>query len=136
MSLTVLIADDSILIRERLAALISEIDGVHLAGQAITVLETIALASQLKPDVIILDIHMPDGNGIDALQAIRLVTQAPVIMLTAFAYPQYRERCMQLGANYFLNKNQEFDQIARVLDEIKQKMDRATHSSVTCGGER
>ena len=119
MSLTVLIADDSALIRERLTALISEIDGVHLVGQATTALEAIALTDQLEPDVIVLDIRMPDSSGIHALQAIRWITQAQVIMLTAFAYPQYRERCMQLGANYFIDKNQEFDQIARVLSEIK-----------------
>jgi DNA-binding NarL/FixJ family response regulator len=119
MAITVLIADDSTLILERLVALISEIDGVHLVGQATTAAEAIALARQHQPDVVILDVRMPGGNGIEALQAIKKITSSQVIMLTAYPYPQYREKCLSLGADYFLNKADEFDQIARVLNEIK-----------------
>ena len=118
MSMTVLIADDSALIRERLVAMLAEIEGVQLAGQATTAQEAINLATRFQPDVIILDIRMPGGNGIKALQAIKQITSSKVIMLTAYPYPQYREKCLQLGADYFLDKNEEFDQIARVLDEI------------------
>jgi DNA-binding NarL/FixJ family response regulator len=118
MSLTILIADDSALIRERLAAMLSEIDGVQLVGQATTAQEAIDLVTRCQPDVVILDIRMPGGNGIEALRAIKQITSSKVIMLTAYPYPQYRAKCMQLGADYFLDKNDEFDQIARVLEEI------------------
>jgi DNA-binding NarL/FixJ family response regulator len=118
MSLTILIADDSALIRERLAAMLSEIDGVQLVGQATTAQEAIDLVTRFQPDVVILDIRMPGGNGIEALQAIKKITPSKVIMLTAYPYPQYRAKCLRLGADYFLDKNDEFDQIARVLEEI------------------
>ena len=71
MSLSVWVADDSALIRERLAGIISEIDGAHLVGQAPTGQEAIALASQHKPPVVILDIRMPGDSGIETLQAIQ-----------------------------------------------------------------
>jgi DNA-binding NarL/FixJ family response regulator len=120
MSLTVLIADDSILIRERLAALIAEIDGVHLIGQATTAAEAIALARHYKPDVVILDIRMPGGNGIEALQAIKKVAPSRVIMLTAFPYPQYRQKCLQAGADYFFDKAGDFDRVAAVLEQLQE----------------
>jgi two-component system, NarL family, response regulator LiaR len=119
MPLTVLIADDSILIRERLAALIAEMDGVHLVGQAETGAEAIALARQHQPDVVILDVCMPGGNGIEALQTIKKVTASQVIMVTAYPHPQYRKKCLHLGAEYFLNKDDEFDCIVPIMNRMQ-----------------
>lgn len=119
MSINVLIADDSALIRDRLVDVISEIDDVCLIGQATTASEATALAQQHKPDVVILDIRMPGGNGIKALQTIKQTTSSKVIMLTAYPYPQYRTKCLQLGADAFLDKNDEFDLVAEVLENLK-----------------
>ena len=68
----------------------------------------------------ILDIHMPNGNGIRVLETIKKNPVAPVvIMLTAFPYPQYRRRCLEIGAEYFFDKTTEFDQVAVVLEELQ-----------------
>ncbi len=118
----IFIADDSSLIRERLAALLSEIKSVELVGQARDVRETIEGVRCLRPDVVILDIRMPGRNGVEALKAIRALKMTPIIiMLTAFPGPQYREKCLAAGADYFFDKAAEFDRVAEVLEEMSQK---------------
>jgi YesN/AraC family two-component response regulator len=120
MILKVFIADDSALVRERLAALISELEGVEVVGQAEDAPEALEGIQRLRPDAVILDIRMPGNNGIQVLEAIKKSTAAPVvIMLTAFPYPQYRKKCLEAGADYFFDKATEFDQVAEVLKKIQ-----------------
>ena len=70
-------------------------------------------------DVVILDIRMPGGNGIDVLQAIKRGDPAPtVIMLTNYPYPQYRGKCMDLGADYFFDKSNEFEKVMEVIEQL------------------
>lgn len=115
----VFIADDSILVRERLADLISEIEGVELVGQAGNGHEALEAIQRLEPDVVILDIRMPGANGIQVLEAIKKYAKAPlVIMFTAFPYPQYRKRCLEAGADFFFDKNTEFEELVTVLEEM------------------
>jgi DNA-binding NarL/FixJ family response regulator len=115
----VLIADDSTLVRDRLATLISELKDVELVGQSGSALETLEAIQQLRPDVVILDIRMPDGNGILVLEKIKAREAAPaVIMLTAFPYPQYRKKCLEAGAEYFFDKTTEFDCVVEVLEQL------------------
>jgi DNA-binding NarL/FixJ family response regulator len=118
-TLRVFIADDSVLVRERLQAQLAEMGGVELVGQSGNVLESIEAIRRLRPDAAILDIRMPGGSGIQVLEALKQDKTAPlVIMLTAFAYPQYRNRCQAAGADYFFDKATEFDGVFRVLEQL------------------
>jgi len=118
--LKVFTADDSALVRERLAALISEIEGLEVVGQAGSAPEALEGIQRLRPDAVILDIRMPGNNGIQVLEAIKKSTAAPVvIMLTAFPYPQYRKKCLEAGAEYFFDKATEFEQVAEVLKKMQ-----------------
>ena len=115
----VLIADDSALVRERLAALLCELEAVELVGQASNRRQTLEAIQRLRPDVVILDIHMPGGNGLQILETVKASESAPVvIMLTAFPYPQYRKKCLEAGAEYFFDKATEFDQVTEVLKQL------------------
>jgi len=115
----VLIADDSAMVRERLASLISELETVELIGQTEDASETLKAIRQLKPDVVILDIRMPGGSGIQVLEAIKKEARAPlVIILTAFSYPQYRKRCLEAGAEFFFDKSTGFDCVVEVLRHL------------------
>ena len=118
----VLIADDSELVRERLAVLISEVEGTELIGEVGNAHEALEAIQRLRPDVVILDIRMPGGNGFGVLEAIKKSSVPPmVVMLTAFPYPQYRKRCLEAGAQYFFDKTSEFDRVAQVLEELQGK---------------
>ncbi len=86
----VFIADDSKIFRERLKEMLTELTKVEIIGEAEGALETTKRIRKLNPDVVILDIRMPDGSGIDILKHIKKNNQAPaVIILTNYPYPQY-----------------------------------------------
>lgn len=118
---SVFIADDSLVVREHLVTMLDELAGIVIVGQAETVAEAIAAIGKLQPDVVILDIHLPDGSGIDVLQTIKQDEPAPVvIVLTNYPYPAYRQKCLQAGADFFLDKSTEFDQIPELFERYKQ----------------
>jgi DNA-binding NarL/FixJ family response regulator len=120
--LKIFIADDSDLVRERLSELISEVPGTEIVGEGASGAEALAALEHLTPDVLVLDIRMPGGNGIDALEAAKTQRPAPVvIMLTAYGYPQYRKRCLEAGAEYFFDKATEFERVADALRELRQQ---------------
>lgn len=115
----IFIADDSETIRERLIALLSEIEGVEVIGQAGNHDEAVEGIRSLKPHVVILDIQMPGGSGIDVLKEIKQDSQPPVVlMLTNHASPQYRERCMERGADFFLDKSRDLERLVPILSGL------------------
>lgn len=118
----VFIADDSPIIRERLVTMLDEVAGTELVGQAATVVEAIQGIWELKPDVVVLDYRMPPegSSGLDVLQAVKQdTTAAPlVIVLTQYPYPAYREKCLELGADYFFDKASEFDKVPEVIGQL------------------
>ena len=117
--LRVFIADDSPLVRERLAELISVVGDVELVGQAENARGTIQAIQRLRPDVAILDIRIAGGDGLRVLETIKTSESPPVvIVLAAFPYPQHRQKCLEAGAEYFLDKATEFDVIATVLERL------------------
>jgi DNA-binding NarL/FixJ family response regulator len=118
-TLKVLVVDDSAIVRERLISMLSELADVEVVGQAQDAHEAIEAISKLKPDVVILDIRMRRGSGIEVLETIKKDTPSTtVIMLTNYPYPQYRKKCMDAGANFFFDKSTEFEKIAEVLGQL------------------
>jgi DNA-binding NarL/FixJ family response regulator len=118
----VFIADDSRVVIERLTVLLEEVAGAQLVGQAGDVLGAVNGIKKMRPDALILDLHMPGGSGLDVLRAIR--TAHPdlfVLICTNFPYPEYREECLTAGANLFLDKSADFEKIPSILRELIQK---------------
>lgn len=120
--MTIFVADDSAIMRERLASMVAELPGgMKLVGQASDAPQAAEAIRRVKPDVVVLDIHMPGGNGIDVLRKIRKDSPAAVVlMLTNYCYPQFRQRCMDAGADYFFDKSAEFGKVAEVLQRLNQ----------------
>lgn len=117
--MNVFIVDDSEILRERLRSILADIRGVRIVGEAEDVPTAKEYLTTSTPDVVILDIRMPGGSGIDVLEMIK--REKPfikVIVLTNYPYPQYRKRCMELGAEFFLDKSTEFDRLPGVLQQI------------------
>jgi len=121
-TIKVFIVDDSKLVSDRLIVMISELPGIEVVGQAKNAQEAIDSIQKLKPGVVILDIRMPEGNGFDVLEKIKKdKSDTLVIMLTNYPYPQYRKRCMELGADFFFDKSSEFNKVIEVLKESIQE---------------
>src|SRR5215813_2942388 len=111
----VFVVDDSKRLRERLANMLREIEGIGLIGEAGNAADAIAGIRKLEPSVVILDIQIAGGSGIEVLSAVRQDHRPPVvIMLTNHPYRQYREKCMALGADYFLDKTRDIDRLAEI----------------------
>ena len=112
----IVIADDSIVVRQRLIRMLGDVNGVEVVGQADDVPSARNLVESLKPDVAILDIRMPTGSGADLVPDLKKLDPAPkVIMLTNYAYPENRKKCMDGGADFFFDKSTEFQKIVGVL---------------------
>jgi DNA-binding NarL/FixJ family response regulator len=103
--LRVFLADDSPIVRQRLATLLSELDGIEIVGQAQTALDVSDSIRKLNPDVVLLDIVLSGEIAIDLVHAIKQQSPAPtVIVCTNHPYPQYRRKCLEAGADFFLDK--------------------------------
>lgn len=102
--------------RQNLVDLFSELPQMEVVGTARDGEEAIESVQLLKPDVLILDIHMPLRNGLDVLRAIRKgKSHCTVIVLTKLADDFYREKCRKLKADYFFDKLNGFDQFVDLL---------------------
>jgi AmiR/NasT family two-component response regulator len=99
----VLIAEDEALIRMDLAEMLAE-EGYDVVGQAADGEQAIALAEELRPDLVVLDVKMPKLDGIAAAQRIAGERIAPVVILTAFAQRELVERARDAGAMAYLVK--------------------------------
>ncbi len=104
MSVRLLIADDHEVIRAGLATLLEGSD-IQIVGQATSGKEALKLAEQLKPDVVLLDIRMQDGDGLAALEKLRAkVPNSRIVMLSTYDNPTYIARAVALGASDFVLK--------------------------------
>ena len=118
-SLKVLVAEDSALIRERLAGLLSELPLVEIVGEASDGSSALRLFFACRPRAVILDIQMPGPNGIDVLRQIKAEDRnCVVIILTSYQQSEFRERCAEAGADHFLHKSTEFEKVLVVLNDL------------------
>ncbi|MCC7161556.1 MAG: response regulator transcription factor [Anaerolineae bacterium] len=120
--MNVFVVEDSSLLRERLIRTLNEIRGIQVSGFSDTADEAIQLIEQARPDAIILDIRLRQGNGYQVLQKVKSPGKPPlVIILTNFAYPQYRKRYLDAGADFFFDKSNEFDKVVLVLSQYLKR---------------
>ena len=118
----VFMVEDSAVIRERLKRLLAELPEVQVVGETGDAQVGLAAILEQRPDVVLLDIHILNGNGIDVLQRLKQERVAPaVIILTDYPYPEYRRVCLDAGADFFFVKSTEFEQIVPALQQLKQQ---------------
>ena len=115
----VFVVDDSQVVRERLVSLLGETEGITVVGQAECPVGAIDGIVRTSPDVVVLDIHLHNGSGIDVMRGLRYRTVGTVfIVLTNFPSPQYRKAYLEAGANYFLDKLNEFKKVAEIISSL------------------
>jgi two-component system response regulator DevR len=104
-SIRILIADDHEVVRIGLSALLDRQEGFRVVGQAGSGQEAIRLARSLHPDVVVLDIRMPDGSGTDACRQITAeAPETPVVMLTSYADEDALFDAIAAGASGYVLK--------------------------------
>jgi DNA-binding NarL/FixJ family response regulator len=110
------IVDDSAIVRMRLAEMLVAEADVTVVGQAGTAAAALNEIPQLQPECVLLDIQLPDGDGISVLKAVKRMTPTPaVVMFTNYTDDYYRQRCEVAGADFFLDKSKQFDEIPGLL---------------------
>jgi DNA-binding NarL/FixJ family response regulator len=110
--MNVFIVEDSNIILKKLKRMLASIDGIKFVGHARNIPDAIRSIVELKPDVVILDIRLDDGNGIDVLEQIKKENPPPIVIIfTNYPYPQYREKCKTLGADYFFDKVKDVEKL-------------------------
>jgi DNA-binding NarL/FixJ family response regulator len=120
--LKVFIADDSVVVREKLKEAIEEMGSFKVVGESGNAEQAILEIRRLNPEVVILDIRMPGGGGLPVLKDIK--AREPVrtaIVLTSFPFPQYRETYLAAGTDYFFDKTRDIQKLLDVLKELEHQ---------------
>ncbi len=114
----VLLADDHKIVRQG-TRMYLESRGVEVVGEAANGLEAVAMTRSLQPDVLILDIHMPEITGIEVARRVRHEFEdIRVLILTAYDDPAYVHALLDAGADGFVLKTAEFSELFRALEEV------------------
>jgi DNA-binding NarL/FixJ family response regulator len=110
-----MIVDDSEVISKRLKELLQDIEDLEIAAIVEDGIQAIAQFTILNPEITILDLMIPRMNGLDVLRSIRSKNQNTVIIiLTNYDQSYFRDRCTELGANYFLDKSADFEKVYQI----------------------
>lgn len=118
-NIKVFVADDSIVLRERVLDMLRDIPGIEVLGCAEDGLHAITAIRVLRPDAVVLDIQMPRGTGLDVLKNIKHDGGRPIVVVfTNFPYPQYRKRAFEFGADFFFDKTTEFEKLRELFGEL------------------
>lgn len=117
--MNVFIVEDAEIVREGLKNMLDEIPGVEVIGHAVDEQGAIEKIDAMLPDLVILDIKLQTGSGINVLQVVKKRHPAiKVMMLTNHSDEIYVRRCMSAGANYFFDKSYEFTRVGAVISQL------------------
>jgi DNA-binding NarL/FixJ family response regulator len=119
--LRVVLVEDSPIIRARLAETLSEIPNLEIIGQAESESDALALLDGGGWDAVVLDLQLRQGTGLGVLRKLKQAgrpSKSKVIVFTNYAFPQYRDRSMSFGADFFFDKAREFHRVRDVLADL------------------
>lgn len=115
----VLIVDDHRIVAEGVSQLMTGEEGIRIVGIAATLSEASQMMSELHPQVVLLDVALPDGDGIDALPELLLSSpETKVIVLTMFAEPSVIRRAMDAQAQGYLLKNTTKEELVEAIRTV------------------
>jgi DNA-binding NarL/FixJ family response regulator len=123
MTIRVLVADDQALVRAGFVALLDAQDGITVIAEADTGAAALAAARELRPDVVLMDIRMPEMDGLAATRAIAAepaLVNVRVVVLTTFELDEYVFEAMRAGASGFLVKHTEPAELVRAVRVVAE----------------
>lgn len=111
-----LLVDDHLVVRMGLAAVLGSVGRLEIAGEAEDVSGAVERFREVRPDVVLMDLRLPGGGGLEALKAIRAESpQAKVVMFTTYDFEEDIHRALQAGAVGYLLKNISSEELAAAL---------------------
>jgi len=119
MSIRILLADDHRIVREGLRSLLEKQPGMEVIAEAENGRTTVALTRKLKPDVVIMDITMPDLNGIEATR--QIISELPDVKVIALSMHSVRKLVAEIlsaGASGYLLKHSAFEELGKALHTV------------------
>ncbi|MHC0432657.1 response regulator transcription factor [Streptomyces sp. O3] len=116
-SVTVVLADDERMVRTALRAILDAEPDIDVLGEAATGAEAVAVVRELRPDVVLMDVRMPEIDGIQATEQILRSMAAPprVVVVTTFENDAYVYEALRAGASGFLLKRADADQLVQAV---------------------
>ena len=116
----VFLVEDSSVIRDRLIGLLNGIPGIAVTGYAEDANSAVTAILSTQPHAVVLDLQLKGSSGIDVLRSLRNANSgATVIVLTNYATAAYRKRCLDSGAQFFLDKTNEFESLPGIFEQLK-----------------
>jgi two-component system response regulator DevR len=123
-AIRVCLVDDSSLVRLRLAGMLRDLWDVEQVFEAATVDEARRLLPRAKPHLVVVDMRLPDGDGLEVVAAAKLLSPQPaVVVLTNYGYDQLRATCLEAGADQILDKRTEFERLPAIVADVRERRD-------------
>jgi len=118
-SIRIVIADDHPVVRQGLATVLGQEEGLEVVGQAANGLEAVDQARKLQPDIILMDLQMPEMDGVEAIQQIRTETlDIGIIILTTYDTDDYIFRGIEAGARGYLLKDSPPEEVLKAIHTV------------------
>lgn len=115
----VFLVEDSVMVRERLQAMLSAVPGTEIVGHAHGAQAAIRDILEKRPDLVVLDVQLAEGSGFDVLRALHAAApELDVVMLSNYSADPYRQIAERFGARAFFDKTRDFE---RVRDVVAQR---------------
>ena len=116
-----LLVEDAPLIRDRLVALLGGVEGIGTLATAATLAEANTLLTVLQPDLMVLDLSLPDGNAMFQIPHFRSIApRVEIAVLTNDVSAAVRSSCLRMGARWHFDKSREFEYLINLVNQIVQ----------------
>ncbi len=129
--LRVFVIEDSPILLERIAEAIADQPSLILVGSADTEKDALAKIRALKPEALVVDIKLREGNGLNVLAQLKLAfddgARPKIVVFTNYPRQEYLRNSKQLGADYFLDKSTQFSDLPKILIGLSDET-RSDHS--------
>ena len=121
-AIKVVLADDHVMLREAIYLMLSAIPGIQVVAQVGNSADTLKIISDLEIDCLLLDLSMPDRDGIDTVKAIRLRNkEIPILILSMHPEEQYAVRALKAGASGYINKRATSIELIAAIKKVSAK---------------
>ncbi len=119
--INLLIVDDHDLLREGIVARLSDVDTIKIIGQGCNGKEAVALCKQYEPDVLLMDISMPEMNGLEAAKEIKLLgLKTRILFLSIYDDNEYVQEALRIGASGFVLKDVSKPELLNAIKSVSQ----------------